>query len=217
MNCGVLVNTIAKQNIILLSIRTALFACNVLSVTFTNVILENTQYYGILVQNALKEIVIKNAEIKYTMQVRDIAKRYNAYGIVIIYNDDVKLNTRNYQHGILIKNCHFINLRNVNKMPPSLPASDCIDSVVICLAFNQTYYNVSLQIQGAYIENVTSNYLSLISISYRPFSQTTVNFTNSLFINNSISTAKGYSMFNFQFNNQSSLVSDKFLYILING
>ena len=91
MNCGVLVNTIAKQNIILHSIRTALFACNVLSMTFTNVILQNTQGHGILVQNALKEIVIKNVVIKYTMQVQDIAKGYNAYGIVIIYNDDVKL------------------------------------------------------------------------------------------------------------------------------
>ena len=217
INCGMPVNTITKQNISFPSIRAALFACNVSSVTLTNVIFENTQGHGILIQNALKEIVIKNVAIKYTIKVQDIAKEYNAYGIVIIYNDDVKLNTRNYQHGILIKNCHFINLRNVNKMPPSLPASDCIDSVVICLAFNQTYYNVSLQIQGAYIENVTSNYLSLISISYRPFSQTTVNFTNSLFINNSISTAKGYSMFNFQLNNQFGSMSDKFLYILING
>ena len=139
INCGMPVNTIAKQHISFLSIKAALFACNMLSVTFTNVIFENTQGHGILVQNALKETVIKNVVIKYTMQVQDIAKRYNAYGIAIIYNDDVKLNTGDYQHDILIKNCHFINLRNVNKKPPSLPASDCVDSVVICLAFNQTY------------------------------------------------------------------------------
>ena len=207
------INDLAYHNVSFSSTKTAaLFVHKVVSVTITDVTFENTQGHAIIGVNALKDIVIENVVIKITLKLQDIAKDNKTCGIVFIYNDDFKLKTKNHPHGMLIKNCQFINLRNMNK-PTSFQALQSFDSIVIGLSFHQMDYDVKVTIQDWHIENITSKDLPLISISYNPFSLTTVNITNIVFISNSISSMKGYSMFSIQINQW--LTSDRFLYILL--
>ena len=215
INCGMPINDLAYHNVSISSTKTAaLFVYEVVSMAITDVTFENTQGHAIIGVNALKDIVIKNVVIINTLKLQDIAKDNKTCGIVFIYNDDFKLKTKDYPHGILIKNCQFIYLRNVNK-PTSLQTLESFDSIVIGLSFHQMDYNVTVTIQDCHIENITSKDLPLISISYKPFSQTTVNFTNTVFTNNIISSVKGYSMFSIQINQY--LTSDRFLYILLHN
>ena len=210
VNCGMSINDLVYHNVSFSSTKmAALFAYKVASLTITNVMFENTRGHAIIGLNALKNIVVKNVVIKNT---QDIAKEDKTCGIVFIYNDDFKLNTKDYRHDLLIKSCQFISLRNMNK-PTSFQALESFDSTVIGLALHQMEYDVKVTIQDSYIENITSKDLPLISISYKPFSQTIVNFTNTTFTNNSISGMKSYSMFSVQINQY--LTSDRFLHILL--
>ena len=187
INCGMPINDLAYHNVSISSIKTAaLFVYEVVSMAITDVTFENTQGHAIIGMNALKDIVIKNVVIINTLKLQDIEKDNKTCGIVFNYDDDFKLKTKNYPHSILIKNCQFINLKNVNK-PTSFQALQSFDSVVIGLSFHQMDYDVTVIIQDCHIENITSKDLPLISISYKPFSQTTVNFTNTVFTSNSIS------------------------------
>ena len=213
INCGMPINDLAYHNVSISSTKTAaLFVYKVVSMAITNVTFKNIRGHAIIGVNALKDIVIKNIVIINTLKLQDVAKDNKTCGIVIIYNDDFKLKTK--PHGIIIKNCQFINLRNMNK-PTSFQALKSFDSIVIGLSFHQMDYDVKVTIQDCHIENITSKDLPLISISYKPFSQTTVNFTNTVFTSNSISSMKGYSMFSIQIN--QSLTSDRFLYILLHN
>ena len=215
INSGMPINDLAYHNVSFSSTKTAaLFVYKVVSMAITDVTFENTQGHAIIGMNALKDIVIKNVVIINTLKLQDIAKDNKTCGIVFIYNDDFKLKMKDYLHGILIKNCQFINLRNMNK-PTSFQTLESFDSIVIGLSFHQMDYDVKVTIKHCHIENITSKDLPLISISYKPFSQTTFNFTNTVFTNNSISGMKGYSMFSIQIN--QSLTPVRFLYILLHN
>ena len=212
INCGMPINNLSYYNVSLSTVTmAALFAYKVESIAVINVTFEDSQGHAIFGLNALKDILIENVIIKNTMSLQETVKENKIRGIVFIYNDYIELKNKDQWHDVLIKNCNFTNLRNMNK---SLPA---LDSVVIGMTFNQTEYDVKVTIQDSNIENIISKGLPLISLSYVPFTQTIVNFTNTKFINNSIISMKGYSLFTVNYNNMvnKSLPTNRFLHIII--
>ena len=217
INCGMSVKNLTDYNFSLSSVTmAALFAYRIESIAVINVTFEDNQGHAIIGLNALKETVIKNVMIKNTMNLQNASRENKIRGIVFIYNDHIELKNKDQQHNVLIKNCSFTSLRNMDKLIP-LSALDSVDSVALGMTFHQIEYNVKVTIQDSNIENIISKDLPLISLSYVPFTQTIVNFTNTKFINNNIISMKGYSLFtvNYNFKVNKSQPTNRFLHILI--